>query len=66
MWKYIVEPGRSQMTVWRMRIACWIPKDANALTEHVILTAFSLQQWLDERASMLRYAYIACLVRYVY
>jgi hypothetical protein len=26
MWKNIVEPGRPQMTVWRVRIACWIPK----------------------------------------
>jgi len=28
----------------------------------VMLIAFSLQQWLHERASMLRYKYIACLV----
>jgi len=26
----------------------------------VILIAFLLQQWLQERASMLRYTYIAC------
>jgi hypothetical protein len=26
MWKNIVERGRPQMTIWRMRIACWIPK----------------------------------------
>ena len=25
IWKYIVEGGRPQMTIWRMRIACWIP-----------------------------------------
>ena len=24
-----VEPERRQMTMWRMRIACWIPKTAN-------------------------------------
>ena len=29
MWKYIVEPGRPQMTIWRMLIACWIPKATN-------------------------------------
>ena len=28
-WKNIVEPDRSQTTLWRMRIACWIPKAAN-------------------------------------
>ena len=31
-------------------------------TEYVILTAFPLQQLLHERASMLRFTYIACLV----
>jgi hypothetical protein len=28
MWKNVVEWGRPQMTVWRMRIACWIPRAA--------------------------------------
>jgi len=23
IWKNIVERGRSQMAIWRMRIACW-------------------------------------------
>ena len=32
MWKNIVERGRSQMTIWRMRIACWIPEATNAHT----------------------------------
>ena len=52
MWKHIVEPDRPQMTVWRMRIACWIPKATNIDSEYVILIAFPLQQWLQERASM--------------
>jgi hypothetical protein len=26
MWKNTVQPGRQQMTIWRMRIACWIIK----------------------------------------
>jgi hypothetical protein len=56
MWKNIVEPDRPQMTVWSMRIACWIPKAPNTHTEYVTLTPFPLQQWL------LRYTYIACLV----
>jgi len=29
MWKDTVQPGRPQMTIWRMRIACWIPKATN-------------------------------------
>jgi hypothetical protein len=32
MWKNTVERGRPQMTIWRMRIACWIPKATNAHT----------------------------------
>jgi len=61
MWKNIVE-RRTQMTVWRMRIACWITKAINAHTGCEIRTAFPLQQWLHARASMLCYTYIACLV----
>ena len=49
------------MTIWRMRIACWINKATNTQSEYVILFAFPLQQWLCERASMLRYTYNACL-----
>jgi hypothetical protein len=29
MWKIIVESDRPQMTIRRMRIACWIPKATN-------------------------------------
>jgi len=38
------------MTIWRIRIACWIPKAADTHLEYVILIAFPLQQWLYERA----------------
>jgi len=55
MWKYIVERERPQMTIWRMRIACWLPKVTNTHTGCVVLFAFLLQQWFRERASMLRY-----------
>ena len=50
------------MTVWRERIACWVPKATNTRTGCVILIAFPQQQWLHERASLLHYAYVACLV----
>ena len=59
MSKNIVEPDRPQMTMWRMRIACWLPKATNTHSEYVILIAFPLQQWLHERASILRCMYIA-------
>jgi len=29
MWEIIVERGRSQITIWRMRIACWITEAPN-------------------------------------
>jgi len=29
MYKYTVELGRPQMTIWRMRFARWIPKAIN-------------------------------------
>jgi len=53
-WKNIVQPGRSQMAIWRKRFACWIPKATNTHSEYVILIAFLIQQGLHERASLLR------------
>jgi len=52
-----------QEKIIRMRFACWIPKATDTHSEYVILSVFPLQQWLHERASMLRYTYIACRVR---
>jgi hypothetical protein len=49
--KNIVEPGRPQMTTRRMRIAFWIPKATNVLSEYVPLIDFPLQRSLHERAS---------------
>jgi len=58
----MVEPVGLQMTICRMRIAYWIPKATDTHTEYVILIAFPLHYWLQERASMLRYTNIACLL----
>jgi len=63
MWTNTVEPERPQMTIWRMAIACWIPKATNTLSKYVILIAFLLQQWLHERSSMLRYTYTSSIVK---
>jgi hypothetical protein len=57
MWKNILDPGRAKKTIWRTRIACWIPKARNTHSKYVILTAFSLQQLLHERVSTLHYTY---------
>ena len=45
MWKNIVELGRTQMKIWRMRIACWISKARGTHSECVLLVAFPLRQW---------------------
>jgi hypothetical protein len=44
------------MTVGRMRIECWITKATHTRSN----TAFPQQQYLQERASVLRYTYTAC------
>ena len=54
MWENVTERGRPQMAIWRMPSACWIPKATDTHSEYVILTAFSLKQWLQESASILR------------
>jgi hypothetical protein len=35
MWKSNIKRGSPQMTKWRMRIACWIPKATNTHTQVV-------------------------------
>jgi hypothetical protein len=60
MWKNVKELVRPQMTIWRMRIACCVPRATNTHTGCVILIAFLCK---NERASVLRYVYIACLVK---
>ena len=40
MLENIVDPDRPQMPIWRMRIACWIPKIRHANTHYVTLIAF--------------------------
>ena len=54
MLKNVIESGRPQMKIWRRRIACWIPKATQTLSEYVIFIAIPLQQWLHGRASILR------------
>ena len=64
MWKNIVERGRPQMAIWRMRVACWVPKVAETHSEYVTLTACPQQQWSHERISVLGYTHIACLAHH--
>jgi len=52
MWKNTVEPDRSQIKIWRVRVACWIAKATHKHTQkkkiyiYIILIASPLQQWL--------------------
>jgi len=59
IWKYTVKPDRQQKTIWRIRIAGWIPKATNTSAEYVMRIASLLQQWLHVRASTL--SYVHCL-----
>jgi hypothetical protein len=51
---------------WRMRFACCITKAIYKHYEYVILIAAPRQQWFRERASVLRYTYIVCLVYIIF
>jgi len=51
------------MAIRRMGFVCWITKATDTHTEYEILViAYQQQQWLHERATVLCYTYIACLV----
>jgi hypothetical protein len=65
-WKNIVELDMPQKTIWHMRVSHWVPQAINTPSEYVILTAVPRQQWLHERASMLRYTYIGCPVNFLF
>ena len=60
MWKDVVERVKPQKTIWRMRIACWIPKATNTHSGFVILIAFPLQKWFA-RTSLDVMLYALCL-----
>ena len=61
--KIMVAPAVLQMTntVRRMRIACCITKATDTHSKYIILAALSRQQWLCERASILRLFLVHCL-----
>jgi len=69
-----VQPGRPQITIWPMHIACWIPKATTTpihihthTRAHRICNTptFLVPQWLHEDAPMLRHSYFACLSKSV-
>jgi len=56
MWKNIVEQDMPQMTIWRMLIACWIPKATNTHSDYVVFIAFPLHQWFTNAPQ----SYVIC------
>ena len=45
-----------------MRITCWITEATHTHSEYVILIAIPQQQWMHERASVLRYSALPVLL----
>jgi hypothetical protein len=62
VWKNIVGQVMPQIDDRMEHAYCSLVETSNTHSEYVILISFPLQQWLHERASMLRYAYVICLV----
>ena len=56
------DQARDDNIMWRMSAARRLPKATNTHSECVIITAFILQQWLNERSSKSRYTYIVVLL----
>jgi hypothetical protein len=58
IWGNMVETdrqaGRSQMVIWRMRIACWLTKATDTHSEYVILIALPLQEKLRVQCYIIR------------
>jgi hypothetical protein len=67
LWYNMKRYGRGRQATddnitWHMHFIWQVTKDTDTHSEYVILNAFPQQQWLHERASLLSYMYIACLV----
>jgi hypothetical protein len=54
--QHMPEPGRRQITIWYMRIACLTPKATNKHPEYITLIAFPLRQLLHDHTAVLRYS----------
>jgi hypothetical protein len=57
----MVEPDRPQMAVWRMRIACWIPKAVNTHSEYVCNTNCFSTTTVVTRKPLKVTLYVYCL-----
>jgi hypothetical protein len=71
LWDNVEKYGRTTQAtdgniIRRLRFACWITKSTDTHSECVILTAFTLQQWLRQSASILRYSRPRVLLIYIF
>jgi hypothetical protein len=59
MWEDVVERGRPQIAIWRMRFVSWMRTATNTHSQYVIPMAFLLRQRLHEHAWILRFTNVA-------
>jgi len=60
-WKNNVQPDRPQMTMWHMRIACWITKIISSQSEYVTLIAFTNATMIPRKQMDFRFIRILLL-----
>jgi hypothetical protein len=60
----IVVPDRPQVTVWRMRIAFWIPRATNTQWQYVLLIVSHYNNCLQELVSVSRFTSVVFLGEY--
>ena len=60
----VVSESKNKIFVSRIVFLLFTLKFREVILPHPVLIAFTLQQWLHEHASMLRYTYLACLVEH--
>jgi len=59
VWKDTEDADRPQMTMWSMRIACWIAKATNTPAEYVIIIGFSTSAMVTRtRLNLIPYGHI--------
>jgi len=62
MWKNMAQTDRPYMAIWRVHIACWIPKATDTHLEYSMFIVFPLLQWLRNLALCNADTYSGCLV----
>jgi hypothetical protein len=60
----MVEPGRPQMTIWRMRIACWTPKATKNILRICNTCCFSTATMVTRTRLSVTLHYVACLLTF--